>query len=119
VQGSKQVGRLKHSILVAGPDLAIPEMAVEGKHLSDWWIRSWDPNYHELALDDLQSVADLADLAYDAGVQLGAGAVPAENAMLRRQLAASIDQAEPRLRRDAEQMVDELLRGWRRLEKRH
>ena len=120
VQGSKQVGRLKHTILVAGPDHAIAEMAVEGKHLSDWWIRSWDPTYHEIALDDLQSVADLADLAYDAGVQLGAGAVAAENAenaTLRRQLAASIDQAEPRLRRDAEQLVDELLRGWRGLEK--
>ena len=118
VQGSKQVGRLKHAILVPGPDLAIAEMAVEGKNLSDWWIRSWDPTYHEIALDDLQSVADLADLAYDAGVQLGAGAVVAENATLRRQLAASIDQGEPRLRRDAEQLVDELLRGWRGLEKR-
>ena len=118
VQGSKQVGRLKHAILVPGPDLAIAEMAVEGKNLSDWWIRSWDPTYHEIALDDLQSVADLADLAYDAGVQLGAGAVAAENATLRRQLAASIDQGEPRLRRDAEQLVDELLRGWRGLEKR-
>jgi hypothetical protein len=119
VEGSEQVGRLKHAILVAGPDRAIPEMAVEGKHLSDWWIRSWDPTYHEIALDDLQSIADLADLAYDAGVQLGAGAVAAENATLRRQLAASIDQGEPRLRRDAEQLVDELLRGWRGLEKRH
>ena len=118
VQGSEQVGRLKHSILVAGPDRAIPEMAVEGKHLSDWWIRSWDPTYHEIRLDDLQSVADLADLAYDAGVQLGAGAVAADNATLRRQLAASIDQAEPTLRREAEQLVDELLRGWRGLEKR-
>jgi len=119
VESSKQVGRLKHAILVPGPDLAIAEMAVEGKHLSDWWIRSWDPTYHEIALDDLQSVADLADLAYDAGVQLGAGAVAAENATLRQQLAASIDQGEPRLRRDAEQLVDELLRGWRGLEKRH
>ena len=118
VQGSEQVGRLKHSILVAGPEPAIAEMTVEGKHLSDWWIRSWDPTYHEIRLDDLQSVADLADLAYDAGMQLGAGAVAADNATLRRQLAASIDQAEPKLRRDAEQLVDELLRGWRGLEKR-
>jgi uncharacterized protein (DUF2252 family) len=119
VQGSEQVGRLKHSILVAGPDVAIAEMAVEGKHVSDWWIRSWDPTYHEIHLDDLQSVADLADLAYDAGVQLGAGAVAADNEALRRQLTASIDQAEPRLRRAAEQLVNELLRGWRRLETRH
>src|SRR4029453_12400695 len=118
VQGSKQVGRLKHSLLVAGPDRAIAEMAVEGKHLSGWWIPSWDPTYHEIALDDLQSAADLADLAYDAGVQLGAGAVAAEDATLRRQLAASIDQAEPRLRRDAEQMVTHLRGGGGRLGKR-
>ena len=118
VQGNKQVGRLKHAILVPGPDLPIAEMAVEGKNLSNWSIRSWDPTYHEIALDDLQSVADLADLAYDAGVRLGAGTVVAENATLHRHLAANIDQGEPRLRRDAEQLVNErLLRGWRRLEK--
>lgn len=118
VQGSRQVGRLKHSILVPGPDHEKTEVAVEGVHLSDWWIRSWDPAYHEIRLEDLDSVADLADLAYDAGEQLGAGAVATDSDTLRRQLAASIDHAEPWLRRAAEQMVGEMMRGWRGLGKR-
>jgi hypothetical protein len=112
VKGSRQVGRLKHAILVAGP---ADEETIQGRHLSDWWIRSWDPTYHEVNLDDLQSVADLADIAYDAGVQLGTGAVDAGDEALRRRLAASIEQGEPRLRRGAEQLVGELLRGWRHI----
>jgi hypothetical protein len=118
VEGSRQVGRLKHAVLVAGPDFPADEVAVEGVHLSDWWIRSWDPTYHEIRLEDLESVADLAELAYDAGDQLGAGAVAADNETLRRQLAASIDQAESWLRRAAEQLVGEMMRGWRGLGKR-
>ena len=73
VKGSEQVGRLKHDILVAGPELALAEMTIQGQRLRDWWIRSWDPSYHELGLDDLQSTQDLADIAYDSGVQFGAG----------------------------------------------
>jgi hypothetical protein len=113
VQGSQQVGRLKHALLVAGPEQDVAELAIQGQHLSDWWIRSWDPTYHEIGLNDLQSVADLGDIAYDAGVQLGAGAVAAGDADRRRRLAVSIDQEERRLRRRAGQLVGELLRGWR------
>jgi hypothetical protein len=113
VQGDRQVGRLKHELLVAGPEQAVPELAIQGDHLSDWWIRSWDPTYHEIALDDLQSPGDLADIAYDAGVQLGAGAVAAGDEALRHRLAASLEQAEPRLRHRAGQLLAELLRGWR------
>jgi hypothetical protein len=115
VQGSQLVGRLNHELLVAGPEQMVAELAIQGQHLSDWWIRSWDPSYHEIGLDDLQSLADLADIAYDSGVQLGAGAVAAGDEALRRQLAASIEQGEPRLRRNAAQLVGELLRGWRDL----
>ena len=118
VQGSRLVGRLKHAILVAGPKLTPGEETIQGQHLSDWWIRSWDPTYHEVNLDDLQSAADLGDIAYDAGVQLGAGAADAGDEALRRRLAASIEQGEPQLRRGAEQLVGELLRGWRRIGQR-
>jgi hypothetical protein len=115
VQGSRQVGRLEHSILVAGPGLTFPEMAVQSESLHDWWIRSWDPSYHEIGIDDLQSIDDLGDIAYDAGVQLGSGALLHDAALLRRQLVSSIDEGEARLRRAADQLVRELLRGWRDL----
>ena len=113
VLGSRQVGRLKHALLIPGPELTVAELSDQGQHLRDWWIRSWDPTYHEIDLDDLQSVGDLADVAYDAGVQLGAGAVAAGDEDLRRQLAASIERDEPQLRRGAAQLVAEVLRGWR------
>jgi hypothetical protein len=113
VQGDRQVGRLKHELLVAGPEQAVAELAIQGDHLSDWWIRSWDPTYHEIALDDLQSPGDLADIAYDSGVQLGAGAVAGGDQALRQRLAALVARAEPRLRHDAGQLLAELLRGWR------
>jgi hypothetical protein len=115
VRGSQQVGRLKHLILVAGPELTDDEETIQGQHLSDWWIKSWDPSYHEVNLNDLQSVTDLADIAYDAGVQLGAGAVGAGDEALRQRLAAWIERGEPRLRRIARELVGELLRGWREI----
>jgi len=116
VQGSEQVGRLKPDILVAGPELAIPEMTILGVPLHNWWIRSWDPTYFEISRDDLRSVEDLSDIVYGSGVQLGAGtvhgAVAADDATLRARVLASLDRLEPRLRRAAETIVQELLRGW-------
>jgi hypothetical protein len=116
VEGSQQVGRLKYTILVAGPELAISEETRSGQHLRDWWIRNWDSSYHEIGLRDLQSVADLAEIAYDAGVQLGAGtlrgvAAP-DVATLRARQMTWIDQNEVRLRRTAERLVEEVVAGW-------
>ena len=119
VEGSRQVGRLKHAILIPGPELANNDITIEGQHLRDWWIRSWDASYHELDLDGLQSVDDLADIAYDSGAQLGAGALrgtsAAEQATLQPRLIVSVSRSEAQLRRAAVQLVQELLRGWRDL----
>ncbi len=73
IDGSKQLGRLKHNIMAAGPELIIPEVMATGERLQDWWIRSMDPSYREVRLTELQSVRDLAAISYDAGVQLGSG----------------------------------------------
>ena len=75
IAGARQVGRLKHNILAAGPDLVIPEVEVQGQQIRNWWIRSWDWSYRELRVDDLGSVQELEDVVYDAGVQLGGGAL--------------------------------------------
>ena len=122
IAGVRQIGRLKHRILAPGPQIAIPDLLVVGTPIGDWWIRSWDPSYREIRLEDLRSVQDLAAIVYDSGVQLGAGSLHEvtgpEAVTLRRREMAAIDALDARLRRQAVELVDDLFRGWRELRKR-
>jgi hypothetical protein len=119
IDGSKQLGRLKHSILAAGPELVIPEVAARGQRLEDWWIRSVDPSYRQVRLTDLRSVDDLAAIVHDAGVQLGAGRLQDRTVTLnsfdRKRLLAATGKLEKRYRQEATKLVDDLLQGWREL----
>jgi hypothetical protein len=119
VSGTEQVGRLRHSILVAGPEVALPEMTVQGEHLRNWWIRSWDRSYREISLDDPQSVEELSTLVFDSGVQLAAGSLhrPSDGLddSLRQQLTTTTQRLEPRLRSAANQLIEELVAAWRGL----
>ena len=119
IDGSKQLGRLKYRILAAGPELVVPEVTARGQRMQDWWIRSLDPSYRQVRLTDLRSVADLAAIAYDAGVQLGAGRLQNQTVLLgsddRKRILAATGGLEKRYRREATTLVDDLLRGWREL----
>ena len=119
IDGSKQLGRLKYNILAAGPELVVPEVMARGQRLQDWWIRSLDPSYRQVRLTDLRSVADLAAIAYDAGVQLGAGRLQDQTVLLsaydRKRILAATARLEKRYRQEASKLVDDLLRGWREL----
>jgi Uncharacterized protein conserved in bacteria (DUF2252) len=119
IDGSKQLGRLKHNIMVAGPELIIPEVIATGERLQDWWIRSLDPSYRQVRLTDLQSVRDLAAISYDAGVQLGAGRLQDQTVLLsgydRKRLSVAAAKLEKRYRQEASKLIDDLLRGWREL----
>jgi hypothetical protein len=121
VTGSQQLGRLKHTILAAGPEVSIPQMTLPRKDLAAWWIRSWEPSYREVGLDKLRSPDDLGDIVYDSGMQLAAGSVhPLGGAIdlaLDRQLLASTNELEPRLRKASRNLVEELLKGWRELQR--
>jgi len=119
ITGNEQLGRLKHDILVAGPEMPIPELSAEGPNLADWWIRSWEPSYREIALDDFGSVDELAAVVYDSAAQLGAGSVhkpggPVDAALQQRSLA-SLGRFEGRLRGQAVNLVEQMLRGWEQL----
>jgi hypothetical protein len=118
IVGSKQLGRLRHNILAAGPDVEVAAMAIGGEHLRNWWIRSWEPSYREITLDDLRSSDDLSDIVYDSAVQLGAGSIhggSAPAATLRSDSLAALAVLEPRLRKTAETMVQDMMLGWREL----
>ena len=111
IAGTRQLGRLKHDILAVGPTLLFPAAADRAEHWLDWWVASWEPTYREVRLSDLRSVQDLADIAFDSGVQLGAGKVVS----VRSQELASNKRIEQRLKKVTSTIVEELLAGWRAL----
>ena len=118
IQGSKQVGRLTHKILAAGPEVDPLELFSGGEHLRNWWIRSWEPSYREITLDDLRSVDDLSAIVYDSAVQLSAGSIQpgsAQAATLRTESLTALAALEPRLRKSADTLVAEMQQGWREL----
>jgi hypothetical protein len=111
IDGTRQLGRLKHDILAIGPTLLIPAVADRAEHWLDWWIFSWEPTYREVRLNDLRSVGDLADIVYDSGVQLAAGKLVS----VQKQALSSNLKLESRLRKETSRIVEELLAGWREL----
>jgi uncharacterized protein (DUF2252 family) len=111
IAGTRQLGRLKHDILAIGPTMLIPAAADRAEHWLDWWVSSWEPTYQEVRLTDIRSVDDLADIVYDAGVQLGASKLVSE----RKQVLSSVTALESRLRTETARIVEELLAGWRQL----
>lgn len=113
IDGTRQLGRLKHDILAVGPTLLIPAAADRAEHWLDWWLSSWEPSYREIRVGDLRSAADLSDLVYDSGVQLGAG--EAQDVSVRQQALSSVERLESRLRKETSTIVGELLAGWSEL----
>jgi hypothetical protein len=113
VDGTRQLGRLKHNILAVGPTMLIPA-ADRVEPWLDWWVSNWEPSYREVRISDLRSVDDLADIAFDAGLQLGAGKVVS----VRTQTLSSLRRLEGRLRRVTDTMIAELFAGWRELSTR-
>jgi hypothetical protein len=111
IDGTRQIGRLKHDILAIGPTLLIPAVAERADQGLDWWVSSWEPSYREVQLSDLRSVEDLGEIVYDSGVQLGAGKLVS----VRKQALLSVAELEGRLRMETVRLVEELLAGWREL----
>ena len=119
ITGNQQLGRLKHDILVAGPKVPIPELTGDGPNLGDWWIRSWEPSYREIGLDDIGSVEELSTIVYDSGAQLGAGSIhlsgEAIDIALQERSLASLVAIDTRVRRESVNLVEQMLRGWNQL----
>ena len=111
IAGARQLGRFQHDILAVGPTLLVPAAAGNAEHWLELWVSSWEPSYRELHLSDLRSSTDLGDIAFDSGVQLGAGKVVS----VRPQALSSVQELEGRLRKETSTIVEELLAGWREL----
>jgi uncharacterized protein (DUF2252 family) len=111
IDGTRQLGRLRHDILAVGPTLLIPTAADRAAHWLDWWVVSWEPSYREVRLSDWRSVDDLSDIVFDSGVQLGAGKLIS----VRQPALSSVDQLESRLKKETSALVDEMFAQWRAL----
>jgi uncharacterized protein DUF2252 len=110
IDGTRQLGRLKHDIMAVRPASQFP-VGDRIENWLDWWVLSWEPSYHEVRLNDLRSVRDLADIAFDSGVQLGAGKL----VDVQEQALSSVTKLESRLKKQTSAIVGELLAGWREL----
>lgn len=110
LDGTRQLGRIKHDILAIRPTLLVPAGERVESWL-DWWVISWEPSYREVHLDDLRSVKDLSEIAFDSGVQLGAGKLPS----IREKALSSVTKRQGRLRKQTSLIVEELIAGWREL----
>lgn len=119
ILGARNIGRLKHNIMVAGPDLPLPALGGDASTLRHWFIRSWDPTYREVTVADLRSSKDLSDIVYDAGVQLGQGSLrEQEGASIdgpRRQTLEMLGKFEQKIRAETRALVDDLMLGWQQL----
>jgi uncharacterized protein (DUF2252 family) len=111
IDGTRQLGRLKHNILAVGPTLLIPGAATRAEHWLEWWVASWEPSYREVHISDLRTVQDLSDIAYDSGVQLGAG--EPQDLLVRKQALSAVESLDARFRKETSIIVNDLLAGWK------
>ena len=113
VLGNRQVGRLRHEFLGV-----LPQVPGASSSPNGWWVRSWDASYREVEIDDLRSARELAEIARDAGAQLGNVSLGGEDApadaRTRRAYASRMARLEPRIRQVVAQQTAQVLAAWRR-----
>jgi hypothetical protein len=111
IEAAEQIGRIRHTVLVVAP-----RREDQRAGLRDWWIRSWDESYVELATADLATPDELAEVARDVGAQLGSAglrhSMPALEAQLRQVELRAVRRLEPRIRATSRRLVTELLASW-------
>jgi len=111
IVAAEQIGRLRHGVL-----LVAPRREEQGPDVRDWWVRTWDETYQEVAVADIASPNELAEVAHDVGAQLGSTSlrqsIPLLEAQLRRAELTAVRRLDRRIRATARRLVDELLAGW-------
>ena len=85
----------------------------------NFWTHGWVRNYEEIDIDEtFGSPDELAEVAYDAGVQLGIGhpklaAAPFDQ-ILRRQLLEHLDAHPGEIERLSGELAEQVIEAWRR-----
>ena len=85
----------------------------------NFWTHGWVENYEEIDIEEsFNSSEELAEIAYDAGVQLGLGhpklAAAPFDLILRRQTIEHLDAFPGEIERLSAELADEVLEAWER-----
>jgi hypothetical protein len=83
-----------------------------------FWVHEWADQYHELSIrTSFQTVADLHDIAYDAGVQLGLGhpksISDSYSDHLRGRLLITVAELEEKLDRAISDLTQQTIAAWK------
>ncbi len=107
-----QLGRIHHDIIAVVPRHNLEE----DQDTRSWWVRSWEPSYGELDIDEVASPSELAEIVRDVGAQLGDGHVPRGSDELEGQARylqrRFIDDHAGTMREVALAMTKDLLESW-------
>jgi uncharacterized protein (DUF2252 family) len=83
-----------------------------------FWVHAWARSYHELSLYDLQTPAELSEVAVDAGKQLGLGhpklATPPQDASVRTGILRFLDARRAEFGDLSRMLADEVTSSWSR-----
>jgi hypothetical protein len=83
-----------------------------------FWVHEWADHYHELSIrTSFQTAADLHDIAYDAGVQLGLGhpksIADSYSNHLRGRLLVTVTELQERIHRAISDLTQETIAAWK------
>jgi hypothetical protein len=83
-----------------------------------FWVHEWPDHYHELSIrTSFQAVADLHDIAYDAGVQLGLGhpksIADSYSNHLRGRLLITVAELQEKLDRTISDLTQQTIAAWK------
>jgi hypothetical protein len=98
------------------PQRLLGYVTVDG---AEFYVHTWRVHYTEVSVSDLTSSSELAELAFDIGLQLGRGhpifPVATEAGKLERSaLLASLDAVEPELAPTARDLASRVMSGYER-----
>jgi uncharacterized protein (DUF2252 family) len=112
VEGLTQLGRLTNRLVIALPATSGIRADAPG-----WWIKVWDRTYQELAVDDLASPEELAEVAVDVGAQLGSTNLrETPEAVAEQKRGAELEavaRLEPRIREVTHTLAVAAIDAWR------
>ena len=83
-----------------------------------FWVHEWADHYHELSIrTSFQTVADLHDIAYDAGIQLGLGhpksIADSYSDHLRGRLLSTVAELQEKLDRTIADLTQQTIAAWK------
>jgi hypothetical protein len=115
VDGSQQIGRIKHELLSL-----VPGVLTDDPVRREWWIRSWEASYGEIDVDHFDSTEELREVAHDAGAQLGSTNLPVHTeggGAIRAREHDAVVRMQSRIRAVARSMSHDVVEGWEALQR--